>query len=89
MGELGGSAAEYHAEAGQAAAAAGIDELWTVGELAAAAGEAFGGGRQWAEPGELAAALAQQLDNKTTVLVKGSRTMGLEAVVTALTEEGN
>ena len=89
MGELGGSAEDYHARAGRAAAEAGIDELWTVGDLAAAAGEAFGGGRQWAVPGDLAAALARKLDNKTTVLVKGSRTMGLEAVVTALTEEGN
>ncbi|MGM0412300.1 MAG: UDP-N-acetylmuramoyl-tripeptide--D-alanyl-D-alanine ligase [Pseudomonadota bacterium] len=88
MGELGEGGEAYHAEAGRAAAAAGIDELWAVGPLAAAAAETFGREGRPSEAQALAAKLQQRLDNNTTVLVKGSRAMGLEAVVTALTEEG-
>ena len=87
MGELGSAAAALHAQIGDYARAAGLDGLFTIGELAAHAARAFGAGAHpFAQIEELVAALTPMLAPQTTLLIKGSRFMRMERVVTALTE---
>ena len=89
MGELGAEAAALHAQCGAAARAAGIEHLITLGPLAAHAAAAFGVGAvactELAQAIEAADAL---LDPDLTVLVKGSRSAGMERVVQALAAHG-
>jgi UDP-N-acetylmuramoyl-tripeptide--D-alanyl-D-alanine ligase len=86
MAELGPDAAAYHRDVGQAAAEAGIEKLVAVGPLAAGylrmaesahaetADEAIGIVRAALRPGDV-------------VLVKGSRSVGLEALVANLRDD--
>ncbi len=88
MGELGASEAELHREVGEYARQQGIDELWAVGRLSAYACVGFAGAaRHFEDRNSLAVALRPLLEPTVTVLVKGSRSAGMEAVVAALTEE--
>jgi UDP-N-acetylmuramoyl-tripeptide--D-alanyl-D-alanine ligase len=85
MGELGDMAAPMHADVGAAAASAGIDTLFTLGELAQRATQAFGvRGKHFSRIEDLLVAIETILDANTTVLVKGSRFMQMERVVRAL-----
>ena len=79
MAELGPSAPELHREVGAAAARSGIDLVIGVGELARGYG-----GTWFADRDAALAALAELLAPADAVLVKGSRSMGLEAVVEAI-----
>ncbi len=81
MGELGADAEILHAEIGQYARAARLDGLLTLGEMSRAYA-----GERYDTPEQLADALRPQLDNTTTVLVKGSRFMRMERVVALITE---
>lgn len=87
MAELGDNERQLHHEVGSYAREQGIDELWTVGVLSEHAASGFGGGRHFGDRSGLAAALRPLLEPGLTVLVKGSRSAGMEAVVAALTEE--
>jgi UDP-N-acetylmuramoyl-tripeptide--D-alanyl-D-alanine ligase len=80
MAELGPEAPRYHREVGAHARAAGVDLLVGVGEAARAydPDELVGG------PEEAAELLAAQVERGDTVLVKGSRSAGLEAVAETL-----
>ena len=80
MAELGPDAAGYHREIGEGARAGGVDLLIGVGEPARdyAPDELVG------TPEEAAEWLAAQLEPGDTVLVKGSRSAGLEAVAETL-----
>ena len=85
MGELGDAAQASHEEVGKAARAAGIEHLYTLGELSAHAAQAFGrGASHFADIDELLAVLEGQLQSDVTMLVKGSRFMRMERVVEAL-----
>jgi UDP-N-acetylmuramoyl-tripeptide--D-alanyl-D-alanine ligase len=88
MRELGEDARALHAEAGRRAKAAGIARLFTLGELSAAAAEAFGeGARHFDSHDALADALADTLAGAApTILVKGSRGSAMDRIVTALLE---
>ena len=87
MGELGDRAREMHIAAGREAGAAGIDGLFTLGELSGNAARAFGrGARHCGELTELMQALEPVVAADATVLIKGSRSMRMERVVRALTE---
>lgn len=89
MRELGPRAAELHAECGRHARAAGIARLFAIGELAAAAAQAFGAGGEVFDSQEaLVAALAPRLRTGLRVLVKGSRGSRMEGVVAALMAAG-
>ncbi len=85
MAELGADAAEMHRQAGQTARSMGIDRLYAVGPLAAGAAETFGAqGRRFDTVEGLVEALLEDLDKEDTVLVKGSRSAGMERVVNVL-----
>lgn len=85
MKELGPTSKSIHHAAGIAIRKAGIDYLFTFGELSAITAEAFGeGGFHFNEQTKLVAALKPLLCNQTTILVKGSRSMHMENVVSAL-----
>ena len=87
MAELGAAADELHARAGFEAKALGLDALLTLGPRAALAAKSFGiGGKAFATLEELIEALKPQLKAQSTVLVKGSRSAGMERVVAALLE---
>ena len=85
MRELGDDAAAMHAEAGRRAKAAGIARLYTLGELSAAAAQAFGdGAHQYDSHDALTNALRGELRAGVRVLVKGSRGSAMDRIVTAL-----
>ena len=83
MAELGPGAAAYHREIGAAASRAGVDVLLAVGPLAKSYLEGARGvpSTRWAPTVDQGlAALRQLLRPGDFVLVKGSRSMGLEAI---------
>jgi UDP-N-acetylmuramoyl-tripeptide--D-alanyl-D-alanine ligase len=85
MGELGARAAELHAELGLSARQAGIERLCTLGEHSEGASRTFGAGaRHYTRIEDLVADLESTLAPDVTVLVKGSRFMKMERVVSAL-----
>ncbi len=85
MGELGADAKKMHAEIGAYAKAAGLAKLYCLGETSMEMVSAFGAGAQHFEsPEAVAAAVVPQLNNNSTVLVKGSRFMRMERVVSLL-----
>ncbi len=85
MLELGPEAERLHREVGEHARGAGVEVLVTVGPLAAAIGAGFGGAAL-AVPDAVSAAaeVPKLLAPGDTVLVKGSRGVGLERVCEAL-----
>lgn len=88
MGELGRDGERLHADMGRLAGELGVQRLYTIGALARASGDAFGGeARHFEDHDSLAAALAAELRAGVTCLVKGSRSMGMERVVERLLEE--
>jgi UDP-N-acetylmuramoyl-tripeptide--D-alanyl-D-alanine ligase len=82
MGELGPGSAGYHGEVGEHARAAGVDFVVGVGLPA----RDYGPDELVADPGEAAELLAELLEPGDAVLVKGSRSAGLEAVADQLVD---
>ena len=89
MRELGETGEALHAEAGRRASAAGIQRLYTLGPLSAAAARAFGEGA-WSFESHAAlvdalrADLAEPHPQGLRVLVKGSRGSAMDRIVNAL-----
>ncbi len=88
MHELGADERRFHAELGAHIRSVGVDQLVTVGELARLAGPAFGGEQLYcvASAADCSAMIASVIKPGDTVLIKGSRGVGLEAVAQALCE---
>jgi len=90
MAELGETSFALHQEVGRFAKEQGVSQLWAAGEQALPAVLAFGeGGLGFASASELAEALVSQLQQGqladiSHILVKGSRSAGMEKVVQAL-----
>jgi UDP-N-acetylmuramoyl-tripeptide--D-alanyl-D-alanine ligase len=82
MAELGPDAVSYHREVGAHARAHGVDMLVGVGEPA----REYGPDDLVGTPEEAAELLAEQLEAGDAVLVKGSRSAGLEAFAETLKE---
>jgi UDP-N-acetylmuramoyl-tripeptide--D-alanyl-D-alanine ligase len=82
MGELGPDSPSFHREVGEHARAAGIDFVVGVGAPA----RDYDPDELVADPGEAAELLAARLEPGDAVLVKGSRSAGLEAVAEQLPE---
>ena len=82
MAELGPEAPAYHREVGAHARAEGVDMLIGVGEPA----RDYDPDELVGDPAEAAELLAAQLEPGDAILVKGSRSAGLEAVAETLAE---
>ncbi len=82
MAELGPGAPAYHREVGAHARAEGVDLLIGIGEPA----RAYDPDELVGDPAEAAELLAAQLEPGDTILVKGSRSAGLESVAATLAE---
>jgi UDP-N-acetylmuramoyl-tripeptide--D-alanyl-D-alanine ligase len=85
MGELGADSDRYHHQVAQLAANAGVDLLIAVGELGGAYGDDYSGSIEHvASPHAAAHVVRQVAQPGDTVLVKGSRSVGLEVVAEVL-----
>ena len=90
MAELGDDAAELHASVGSDLKNVGITHLVATGELSRHTVAAFGDGGLWfASQDELIEKLQASLEGNSNVLVKGSRSTGMERVVAALQNGSN
>lgn len=88
MGEVGSEGQLFHEEIGAYARACGIDYLFTYGELARHAAEAFGApAKHYDDLISLMQALDTVVTEQVTVLVKGSRFMKMERLVHHLVSE--
>ncbi|MHB1949784.1 MAG: UDP-N-acetylmuramoyl-tripeptide--D-alanyl-D-alanine ligase [Gammaproteobacteria bacterium] len=88
MKELGPNAKELHFAAGEKIRAAGIEYLFTYGEMSAAATERFGNNAQhFTDRQQLISALQPHLKENTTILIKGSRSMHMEKIVAGIIPE--
>ena len=76
MAELGSESRRYHEEVGRLLEEQGIDHVIAVGELA----RDYGAGEWVPGPDEAAERVAELLEPGDVVLVKGSRSVGLERV---------
>ena len=84
MGELGERAAACHAEVGDYACRAGIEQLFALGDMSVNTVSAFGAGAtHFPDIDALLADVKNRLAPELTVLVKGSRFMQMERVVKA------
>lgn len=87
MRELGDEADVLHTKAGEKIREAGIDFLFTYGDLSKNASLSFGENAfHFVEQEKLVTALQPLLHNTTTVLVKGSRSMQMEKVIAGLVQ---
>ncbi|MGD8907804.1 MAG: UDP-N-acetylmuramoyl-tripeptide--D-alanyl-D-alanine ligase [Chromatiales bacterium] len=89
LAELGEQSEALHAEIGRRAQAAGLPHLYTLGRLSRRAAQAFGeGARAFERLEDLVTALKDQAVAGDTLLIKGSRSAGMERVVKGLLDEG-
>lgn len=85
MGELGDESGRLHAEVGHYARELGVDFLGTLGESARPTSHAFGkGGCHFDHREALMRHVLNHLPPGASVLVKGSRSAGMERIVAAL-----
>ncbi len=87
MAELGDKAVELHQQVGSYAQQCGIDAMYSVGLLSSVATDQFGGSH-YASKDALVADLAKAIKDRqsVTILVKGSRSAGMEKVVKILSD---
>ena len=82
MGEVGEDGRAFHEEIGRHARQRGIEQLLTLGELAADATRAFGaGGAHFSDIGQLERVVDMLATPNATLLIKGSRFMKMERLV--------
>ncbi|WP_337261140.1 MULTISPECIES: UDP-N-acetylmuramoyl-tripeptide--D-alanyl-D-alanine ligase [unclassified Serratia (in: enterobacteria)] len=89
MAELGADAEECHRQVGEAARAAGVDKVISVGQLSQTLSSAAGNGEHYQDKTAVIARVAELLSAHAviTVLIKGSRSAAMEQVVRALQEK--
>ena len=88
MAELGETSVELHRDAGERAISCGIERLFTTGRVSKAATDAFGpGGKHYEHFDALLNDVRNKVGDARVVLVKGSRSMRMERVVAALSED--
>ena len=85
MMELGSDSRKMHAELGDAARSLGVKRLFALGDASTATVDAFGPSAvHFSNKDRLIEALRSQLKPGVACLVKGSRSMGMEHVVSAI-----
>lgn len=85
MKELGSGSRKMHAEMGEAARALGVRRVYAFGDASRSTVDAFGpGARHFADHDSLIRALCDDLVPGIACLVKGSRSMHMEKVVSAV-----
>jgi UDP-N-acetylmuramoyl-tripeptide--D-alanyl-D-alanine ligase len=85
MKELGENSRKMHIEVGDAARAMGVSRIFATGEMSVYTVDAFGdGATHYPDKETLVEALRAELRPGVNCLVKGSRSMGMEAVVQAI-----
>lgn len=85
MKELGSDSRKMHAELGDAARSLGVKRLFAVGDASTATVDAFGDmAAHFDSRDSLIEALRSELKPGVACLVKGSRSMGMEHVVSAI-----
>jgi UDP-N-acetylmuramoyl-tripeptide--D-alanyl-D-alanine ligase len=85
MKELGIDSRKMHAELGDAARSLGVKRLFALGDASMATVDAFGDmASHFSSRERLIEALRSQLKPGIACLVKGSRSMGMEHVVSAI-----
>jgi len=93
MAELGADSPDLHRDIGRAAKESGVSRLFCVGDQSRVSAEVFGDGGQWfgsldaladALGDALGDAIGAKARREVTILVKGSRCMGLEKLVARL-----
>ena len=85
MRELGDNSSALHRDIGAYARSAGVDQLWGVGPELEVCVSAFGpDGRYFADRAAALGALEGQFGDGDTVLIKGSRSAGMEQLLHAL-----
>ena len=90
MKELGANSRKMHAEMGDAARSLGVKRLFALGEASTAAVDAFGDQAfHFNNRDGLIDALRSELRPGVACLVKGSRSMGMEHVVAAISNNYN
>ena len=89
MAELGAEAAEMHREAARSALRHGVEKWFGFGEMSCMASKEFGAaGSCYKDIDSMAEAMLAQIHQNVNLLVKGSRSAGMERLVKRLTETG-
>lgn len=88
MGEVGEHGPAFHRELGAYAQTCGVHTLWAVGPLSVHTASAFEGARHFEAINDLITALSEA-PACSAVVVKGSRFMKMEQVVSALLAQSN
>ncbi|ROP59796.1 UDP-N-acetylmuramoyl-tripeptide--D-alanyl-D-alanine ligase [Enterobacter sp. BIGb0383] len=90
MAELGDESDACHMQVGEAAKAAGIDRVLSVGKISHLISDTSDVGEHFADKASLVKRLKALIDEQQiiTILVKGSRSAAMEEVVHALQENG-
>ncbi len=90
MGELGPQAERLHADIGNYARSIGVERLFTLGPLSRETAASFGAGaRSFADIDSLIRVLQPGLHGEVNILVKGSRSMGMERILAALADDAS
>lgn len=84
MGEVGDQGPLFHQEVGAFAMQAGIEQMYTIGELSRHSAQAFAGAQHFDSMDQLQTQLTSIVGQMSTVLVKGSRFMRMERLVQGL-----
>ena len=88
MKELGEDSQKLHAEVGEAAKALGVSRIFATGDRSVATVKAFGAGaRHFSDKTTLIETLKRELHPGVNCLIKGSRSMAMEQVVRAVTDQ--
>ena len=90
MAELGERARDYHLQAAKDAHHAGVEAFFALGDMSCQAAEVFGEqGHCFSGHDEMAHFIAERIHSDVVLLVKGSRSAGMEKVVEALSQQNH